>query len=108
VVPWVVVFAGCCVLAVGSFRRRPWAWWGAVAVTVAAAVSTVVTSIRVGPEETLAALRLAGDQMLVTASFSWPDPWVISLFWVVVWGSMLAYLFSVRRHFDASVPLTDV
>jgi len=99
VVPWLVVFVGCCVLAVGSFRRRAWAWWGAVAATVAAAVSTVVTSIRVGPEETITALRLPDEQMHIMASFSWPGPWVISMFWIAVWASMLAYLFSVRRDF---------
>jgi len=107
VAPWVVVFVGCCVLAVGSFRRRAWAWWGAVAATIAAAVSTVMTSIRVGPEQALAALRLVDDQMQVVASYPWPSTWVISLFWVAVWGTMLAYLFSVRRHFDGAVSSAD-
>ena len=69
VAPWVVVFVGCFVLAVGSLRRRAWAWWGAIAATIAAAVSTVVTSIRVGPEQALTALRLADDQMQVVALF---------------------------------------
>ncbi len=35
----------------------------------------------------------------ILASMSWPGVWVISLGWIVVWGSMLAYLVTLRGYF---------
>jgi hypothetical protein len=98
-VPWIAVLAVCAALAWGSCNRRPWAWWGAVAATVAAAVTTVVTSIRMRPEDMVRALPIADDQMRVLASIPWPGVWVISLGWIAVWGSMLVYLFTMRSFF---------
>lgn len=99
VVPWIAVGVVCAGLAWGSCRRRPWAWWGAVAATVAAAASTMMTSIRMTPEDILSGLRLADEQMRVLGSIPWPGTWVIALFWVAVWGSMLAYLLTLRPYF---------
>jgi hypothetical protein len=98
-VPWLGVLAVCAALAWGSCRRRPWAWWGAVAATVAAALSTVLTSIRVSPAAVVRALPIAEDQMRVLASIPWPGVWVISLGWIAVWGSMLVYLLTMRSFF---------
>jgi hypothetical protein len=98
-VPWIGVLAVCAALAWGSCRRRPWAWWGAVAATVAAAVSTVLTSIRVSPAAMIRALPIADDQMRVLASIPWPGVWVISLGWIAVWGSMFVYLLTMRSFF---------
>jgi hypothetical protein len=98
-VPWIGVLMVCAALAWGSCRRRPWAWWGAVAATVAAAVSTVLTSIRMSPAAMIRALPIADDQMQVLSSISWPGVWVISLGWIVVWGSMFAYLLTMRSFF---------
>jgi hypothetical protein len=97
--PWIGVLMVCGALAWGSCRRRPWAWWGAVAATVAAAVSTVLTSIRMSPAAMIRALPIADDQMQVLTSISWPGVWVISLGWIVLWGSMFAYLFTMRTFF---------
>jgi len=97
--PWLVVLAGCGVLAWGTFLRRPWAWWGGVAATALAAVATVQTSVRMSPESILRTMHLGEDQLRVVESISWPERWVIALVWVAVWGSMVAYLIVVRRDF---------
>ena len=106
-VPWIAVLVACAALARGSCRRRPWAWWGAVAATAAAAVTTVVTSIRVSPEAMVRALPIADDQMQILASISWPGVWVISLVWIVVWASMFIYLFTMRSFFRPRPPLVN-
>jgi hypothetical protein len=98
-VPWIGVLAVCAGLGWGSCRRRPWAWWGAVAATVAAAVSTVLTSMRMSPAAMIRALPIAEDQMRVLTSVSWPGGWVIALLWIAVWGSMLVYLLTLRPYF---------
>ncbi len=98
-VPWIAVLVACVGLAWGSCRRRFWAWWGAVAATVAAAATTMVTSIRNSPEAIVRALPMADDQRQVLASMTWPGVWVISLGWIVVWGSMLVYLVTLRPYF---------
>jgi hypothetical protein len=103
-VPWLVVLVVCGMLAWGSCRRSPWAWWGGVAATGAAAVSTVLTSLRMDPKSILSVMRLADDQVRLLSSISWPDRWMIVLLWVAVWGSMLAYLVSLRRFFTVEIP----
>jgi hypothetical protein len=59
----------------------------------------MMTSIRMTPEDILSGLRLADEQMRVLGSIPWPGIWVIALFWVAVWGSMLAYLLTLRPYF---------
>lgn len=98
--PWLVVTVFCLALAWGSYRRFGWAWWGGIAATVTALVASVLTSVRVGPNEFLAALGLPDDQLSALASLSWPSTWVICAGWVVAWGSMLVYLATLRRYFE--------
>jgi len=98
-VPWIAALVACAGLAWGSCRRRPWAWWGAVAATVVAAAATVLTSIQVSPEEIVRALPMADDQRQVLLSITWPGAWVIALGWIVVWASMLVYLLTMRPYF---------
>jgi hypothetical protein len=97
---WLVVMAICLALAWGSCRLQPWAWRGAVLATLAALVATVLTSIRVSPGEILAEFQIPDDQRAVLLELSWPPTWVICLGWVLVWGSMVAYLITLRGHFD--------
>ena len=104
---WMAVLLVCGVLAWGTCRRRPWAWWGALAATIVAAVSTILTSIRVSPEEVVRALPLADDQRQVLASISWPEAWVMTLVWIVVWASMVIYLLTVRPEFRKTSPIDD-
>ncbi|MDX2437332.1 MAG: hypothetical protein QNL88_09805 [Acidobacteriota bacterium] len=104
---WMVVLLVCGVLAWGTCRQRPWAWWGALAATIEAAASTVLTSIRVSPEEVVRALPLADDQRQVLASISWPEAWVMTLVWIVVWASMVIYLLTVRPEFRNTTPIDD-
>ncbi len=104
---WMGVLLVCGVLAWGTCRQRPWAWWGALAATIAAAASTVLTSIRVSPEEVVRALPLADDQRQVLASISWPEAWVMTLVWIVVWASMVIYLLTVRPEFRNTTPIDD-
>ncbi len=96
---WMVVLVVCGVLAWGTCRGHLWAWWGAMAATVVAAASTILTSLRIGPGEVVRTLPIADDQRLVLESISWPEPWVMTLVWIVVWASMVIYLLTVRSEF---------
>jgi hypothetical protein len=99
VLPWAAVAVVCGILAWGSCRLRPWAWWGGAVATVSAALSTVVTAARVNPDELVRALNLPDEQMRMLASFSWPGQWSVVAMLFVVWGTMLAYLATLRGHF---------
>lgn len=97
--PWVGVAVICGILAWGSCRLRPWAWWGAVISTVLAAVSTMVTAVRVDSGEFLRALDLPHEQLDMLASLSWPGQSSIVLMLLVMWGAMLAYFATLRGYF---------
>jgi hypothetical protein len=101
VLPWVAVLVACLVLAWGSCRRRPWAWWGAVAATVTAAAATVLTALAVDLTGLVEALALPPVQARAWAQLPAPGAAVAVLFWLAVWGSLLLWLASLRRHFAA-------
>lgn len=96
---WFAILAGCVALAWGSARRVPWAWWGGFVAIVLATLSSVITAVRVDPEEFVLAMGLPEEQMVLLSGIAMPGRWVMALVWFVVWGTFLAYLMTVRRFF---------
>ncbi|MEJ2188783.1 MAG: hypothetical protein P8Y93_05075, partial [Acidobacteriota bacterium] len=104
---WVAVLIVCAALAWGPCRRAPWAWWGGLAATVVAAVSTILTFARISLDQFYRALDLPPDQLSLVLSLPVPGTLAVTLVWVVVWGSFVAYLVSVRKLFGPQ-PMRDV
>ena len=98
---WLVILIGCVALAWGSARREPWAWRGAMIAVLLGAFSTVLTFLRVDLSEMVRAMDLPDDQAALITDAMMPDRWVVILFWIVAWGSFLAYLMTLRRFFAA-------
>jgi hypothetical protein len=101
VLPWLAVAGVCLVLAWGSCRRRRWAWRGAVAATLTAAAATVLTALAVDLGGLVEALALPPAQARAWARLPAPGAALAALFWLAVWGSLLLWLASLRRHFGA-------
>jgi hypothetical protein len=100
VMAWGLVTALAGILAWGTWHRARWAWWLAVAATVAATISTVATFATTDASTVLMAMALPIEQRRLLESI-WPtSPWVHAVGWIVVWGSLLGYLIAVRRWFD--------
>jgi len=100
---WAAVFSLCLALAVGIVRREAWAWWTAVGGCIGAAVSSAMTFARVAPETVFTAMDLPPDQLLLM-ELLWPrEPWIHVVFWLAVWGSLLAYLMVVKPLFGPMV-----
>ena len=96
---WVAILAGCVALAWGSARRARWAWWGGVVAIVLATLSSVITAVCVDPAEVIQAMDLPPEQTILLSGIAMPGRWVMALVWVVVWGTFLGYLMTVRRFF---------
>ena len=96
---WAAILAGCVVLAWGSSRRASWAWWGGVVAIVLATLSSVITTVRIDPAAFIRAMGLPEEQMALLSEIAMPGRWVMALVWVVMWGTFLAYLMTVRRFF---------
>jgi hypothetical protein len=101
VLPWLAVAVACLALAWGSCRRRPWAWWGAVAATLTAAFATLLTALAVDLSGLVEALALPPAQARAWAQLPAPGAVLAVLLWLAVWGSLLLWLASLRRHFGA-------
>lgn len=96
---WAIALILCFALAWGTIRREPWAWWTAVVSCILAAISSVVTFAWVDREVVFSAMDLAPDQLLIM-EYLWPGkPWIHIVFWLALWGSLLAYLMVVRPLF---------
>jgi hypothetical protein len=104
---WVLVLAACLALAVGTYRRSSWAWWGGVALTLAATLSSTLTVLRFDTSEIMALMALPEEQMAVAQAFAMLDRWALALGAVVVWGTFLAYLMTLRRYFHSEATETD-
>jgi hypothetical protein len=105
--PWALVLAACGALAWGSCRRAPWAWWAGIAATVAAALATVLTTLAVGPERLVRVLETGAARGGPSASLPTPPTWAMVAGWLVVWGSLLVYLWSLRSYFRAPGAAAD-
>jgi len=96
---WAAILTACVVLTWGSARRAPWAWWGGVVAIILATLSSVITAVRVDPAAFILAMGLPEEQMALLSEIAMPGRWVMALVWVVMWGTFLAYLMTVRRFF---------
>lgn len=97
---WAVVLALSGALAYGTCRGAPWAWWTAAAASVAAALSSVASFAFSDSDRILDAMKLTADQLMLMKAL-WPrEPWIQIVFWLAVWGSLLAYLFVVKPLFN--------
>jgi len=104
---WALVLGACVALAVGTCRRAPWAWWNGVALTLTAAVSSILTVLRYDLTEFMALMDLPEDQVSMIAMVGMPDGWLMALINAIVWGSFLAYLISLRRFFVNAPVIAD-
>jgi hypothetical protein len=98
---WAAILAGCVALAWGSARRAPWAWWGGFVAIILATLSSVITTVCVDPAAFILAMDLPDQQAAMLSEIAMPGWWVMALMWIVVWGTFLAYLMTVRRSFFA-------
>jgi hypothetical protein len=97
---WAVVLVLSGALAFGTCRGEPWAWWTAIVAAIAAAVSSVASFAFKDPETVFEAMALPADQLMIMEPL-WPrEPWIQIVFWLAVWGSLIAYLFVVRPLFN--------
>ena len=94
---WVGVLVACLALAWGGVQRALWAWWGSIAAILAAAVSTVITSIVVDFNQIIEAMNLPSEQAAIVAGVAPPDPGVAAVFWLIMWGTFLLYVVTVRK-----------
>jgi hypothetical protein len=104
---WALVFAVCLALAVGTFRRASWAWWGGVALTLVATLSSMLTILRCDVSQIISLMALPEDQAAMMRAFPMPDRWILVSGTVLVWGTFLAYLMTQRKYFGAEAIETD-
>jgi hypothetical protein len=104
---WALVLAGCVALAVGTCRRAPWVWWVGMALTVAAALSSIFTVLRYDLAELMALMELPEEQASMMASLALADGWPMALITAVVWGTFIAYLMTLRRFFQPAATAGD-
>jgi hypothetical protein len=96
---WCLVLALCVILAAGTCRRALWAWWGGVALVVAAAISSSLVALRYDLTEIMMLMDLPGDQVSLIAGLGLEGGWQMALINAFVWGTFLAYLMTLRRFF---------
>jgi len=104
---WALVLAVCVALAAGSCMRAPWAWWSGVVLTLAAALSSILTVLRHDFAEIVALLDLPEDQASMMVAMGMPDGWPMALINALVWGTFIVYLMSLRRFFPPASPSAD-
>jgi hypothetical protein len=104
---WVLVLAACVVLAVGTCRRAPWAWWSGVLLTIAAAISSSLVALRYDLAEITTLMNLPEEQVSLIAALGLPDGWPMALITALVWGTFVAYLMTLRRFFTSAPGTTD-
>lgn len=97
---WAAVLVLSGILAFGTCRGAPWAWWTGVAASIAAAVSSVATFAFADPGVVLEAMELPPEQLMLM-QYLWPrEPWIHVVTWTAIWGSFVAYLFVVKPLFN--------
>jgi hypothetical protein len=101
---WVLVLALSVGLAVGTCRRASWAWWGGMALTVAGTVSSILVVLSFDLSEIMTLMNLPEDQVAMMETVPVLEGWVIALGTLLVWGTFIVYLMTLRRYF-ASAPV---
>jgi len=97
---WVVVLVLSGALAWGTSRREPWAWWTAMAAACIGGVSSAITFAVIDPGDLFRIEGLLAEQRSLIEGV-WPtSPWIHIATQVLIWGSLIAYLFVVKPLFD--------
>ncbi len=100
---WAVVLPLSGALAWGTARGEPWAWWLGMAAAATAGISSAITFVLIDLDELFEIEGLLAEQSRLIEAV-WPaSPWVHVGLQLVVWGSLLAYLASVRHLFNPLV-----
>jgi hypothetical protein len=100
-IAWLLVLAVLVGLIAGTAGRDPRAWSIAMAASLLAAASSTITAAVVPWSEVLARLALPGGEWPLAGVLGEPSPMAMVLGSLVVWGTWIAYLLSVRRFFGA-------
>lgn len=94
---WLLVLALLICLMLGTARREPRAWAVAMAASLLAAASSVVTAAVVPWSQWLGRLATAGQPPELAAILGEPSRGVMVLGSLAVWGSWIVYLAFARR-----------
>ncbi len=97
---WVLVLGVCVVLAIGTCKRAPWAWWSGLALTLVFTLSSTLVVLRFDLLEIMGLMNLPEDQIAMMDTLPMLDGWVMALGTVFVWGTFIVYLMTVRRFFE--------
>jgi hypothetical protein len=100
-VAWLLVLALLLVLMLGTARREPMAWTVAMAASLLAAASSVVTAAVVPWSQWLGGLAMTGQPPELATILGEPSKRAMVLGSLAVWGSWIVYLAFVRRFFRA-------
>jgi hypothetical protein len=104
---WSLVLAACVALVVGTSRGALWAWWGGMALTLMATLSSVVTVLRYDLGELMAFMEMPEEQVSMMASLDFSGGWSMALIVLIVWGTFIGYLLSLRRFFEPHILAAD-
>lgn len=104
---WGLTLIACVAIAVGSFRRAPWAWTAGMALSLAGGLSSSVTLLGMNFGEMTALLGLPEEQAAMMTAIGLPAGWPMAVINAVVWASFLAYLWTLRHFFRPTPPETD-
>ena len=97
---WVFVFVLSAALAWGTSRRKPWAWWTAMAAASIGGVSSAITFAVIDASDLFQIEGLLAEQRALFEGV-WPtSPWIHVAVQALIWGSLIAYLFVVKPLFD--------
>jgi hypothetical protein len=96
---WALVLAACVMLAVGTSRRARGAWSGGVALTLAGTLSSILTVLRFDLTEIMVLMEMPEDQIALVDALPILDGWVMVLANLLVWGTFIVYLMTLRRYF---------
>ena len=96
---WGIVVVLSAALAWGTFRREPWAWWTALAAVSIGGISSAFTFAVIDPSGLFRIEGLPAEQRTLLEGV-WPaSPWIHIAIQILIWGSLIAYLFVVKPLF---------
>jgi hypothetical protein len=104
---WGVILVACVGIAVGSFRRAPWAWRAGMALSFAGGLSSSWTLLGMDFATITTLLGLPDEQEAMLTAIGILAGWQMALINAVIWTSFLAYMWTLRRFFRPTQPEAD-
>ncbi len=104
---WSLTLVACVAIAVGTFRRAPWAWNAGMALSLAGCLSSSATLIGMDFATMAALLGVPEEQAAMMTAIGIPAGWPMAAVNAVVWASFLAYLWTLRNLFTPTPPEAD-